>query len=74
MLKEYKKQKGDWSLYEQRFVSLMSERRIESQFKAEMLDGACFLCSEAVPECCHRRLVCEYLNNKWNNALDVTHL
>lgn len=74
MLKAYKKAKGDWRAYEERFLGLMSERQIEDHFKPEMLDGACLLCSEAQPHHCHRRLVCEYLNEKWGGALDVRHL
>lgn len=74
MLKGYKKQKGDWREYEDRFLALMSERRIEDRFKPAMFDGACLLCSEATPHHCHRRLVCEYLNEKWDGALVVRHL
>jgi uncharacterized protein (DUF488 family) len=74
MLKAYKKEKGDWRAYEQRFLGLMAERQIEKRFKPEMFDGACLLCSEDKPHRCHRRLVCEYLNEKWHGALDVHHL
>jgi uncharacterized protein (DUF488 family) len=74
MLKAYKKERGDWRIYEDRFLGLMSERKIEHRFKPEMLDGACLLCSEDKPHHCHRRLVCEYLNEKWNGALTVHHL
>jgi uncharacterized protein (DUF488 family) len=74
MLKAYKKEKGDWHAYEEHFLGLISERQIEKRFKPEMFDGACLLCSEATPHHCHRRLVCEYLNEKWNGALDVRHL
>lgn len=74
MLKAYKKEKGDWLAYEERFLDLMSERKIENRFKPEMFDGTCLLCSEATPHRCHRRLVCEYLNDKWDDALQVRHL
>lgn len=74
MLNAYKKQKGDWRVYEDRFLSLMADRQIEQHLDAEMLDGACLLCSEATPHYCHRRLVCEYLNEKWNGVLNVKHL
>jgi uncharacterized protein (DUF488 family) len=74
MLKAYKKEKGDWRAYQERFLGLMSERQIESHFKPEMFDGTCLLCSEATPHHCHRRLVCEYLNEKWSGALAVHHL
>jgi uncharacterized protein (DUF488 family) len=74
MLKAYKKEKGDWQAYEERFLGLMSERQIEKRFKPEMFEGACLLCSEATPHHCHRRLVCEYLNEKWGEVLEVRHL
>jgi Protein of unknown function, DUF488 len=74
MLKAYKREKGDWHLYEKRFLALMSERKIESRFRPDLFDGACLLCSEATPHHCHRRLVCEYLNLKWNGSLEVRHL
>ncbi|MGO9234230.1 MAG: DUF488 family protein [Methylocella sp.] len=74
MLKAFKNQKGDWGVYESRFLSLMAERKVEDRFKAEMFDGACLLCSEATPHHCHRRLVCEYLNQKWGGVLAVKHL
>ena len=61
-------------MYESRFLSLMAERKVEDRFKAEMFDGACLLCSEATPHHCHRRLVCEYLNQKWGGVLAVKHL
>jgi uncharacterized protein (DUF488 family) len=74
MLKAFKKEKGDWGVYESRFLDLMAERKIEIRLKPEMFDGTCLLCSEATPHHCHRRLVCEYLNDKWGRALEVTHL
>ena len=74
MLKAYKKEKGDWDAYEARFMTLMAERQIENFLGPEMLDRTCLLCSEATPHHCHRRLVCEYLNDKWDGALSVRHL
>ena len=74
MLKAYKKEKGDWRVYEERFLDLMSQREIEKKFAPEIFDGVCLLCSEATPHYCHRRLVCDYLNEKWNGQLVVRHL
>jgi uncharacterized protein (DUF488 family) len=74
MLRAYKKEKGDWDAYEAHFMALMAERQIENRLRPEMLEGACLLCSEATPHHCHRRLVCEYLNDKWEGALSVRHL
>ena len=74
ILKAFKKEKGDWGVYEKRFVGLMAERRIEQRFTPASFDGACLLCSEAKPHHCHRRLVLDYLNGKWNGVLAVRHL
>lgn len=74
ILKAYKTEKGDWDVYQGRFLQLMEERRIEQCLKPEMLEGACLLCSEATPHHCHRRPVCEYLNDKWSGLLSVKHL
>lgn len=73
MLDEYKKNKGDWAVYERRFLALMSKREIEKSVPQEMLEGGCLLCSENKPHHCHRRLVAEYLKEKWGNV-EIEHL
>jgi uncharacterized protein YeaO (DUF488 family) len=73
MLDAYKKQKGDWSLYEQQFLDLMRSRHVEETTSREMLDEACLLCSEEKPHHCHRRLVAEYLKDKWEDV-EVRHI
>lgn len=72
LLDEYKKRKGTWSDYEKKFVKLISERGIEQTDKS-LLDGACLLCSEEQPTFCHRRLVAEYLCDKWS-GVEIKHL
>ncbi len=73
ILDEYKKQKGDWLVYEQKFLKLMADRQIEKKVSPDLADGACLLCSEAKPHHCHRRLVAEYLNDRWGNV-NICHL
>ncbi|NJK27341.1 MAG: DUF488 domain-containing protein [Coleofasciculaceae cyanobacterium SM2_3_26] len=73
ILNTYKKQKGDWETYEQKFLQLMGDRQIERTVSPELLNGGCLLCSEAKPHHCHRRLVAEYLNSKWGNV-SICHL
>lgn len=74
ILKAFKRDKGDWSIYENAFMRLMEQRKIEDRFKPEMFRGVCLLCSEDKPHHCHRRLICEYLNTKWDGSLKVRHL
>jgi uncharacterized protein (DUF488 family) len=70
---EYKKHKGDWGVYERQFLDLMRVRRIEDKIPREVLDGGCLLCSEDKPQHCHRRLVAEYLKEKWGDV-QIEHL
>jgi uncharacterized protein (DUF488 family) len=74
MLKAYRKEKDGWDAYARQFRALMAERRIERHLSPTALAGSCLLCSEATPHRCHRRLVCEYLNEKWDGALAIRHL
>lgn len=74
MLRAYKKNKGSWEEYAKSFLGLMKQRKIEEILDPKVLEGACLLCSEATAHHCHRRLVCEYLNEKWHNQLSVKHL
>lgn len=73
MLDSYKKKRGDWQVYEKQFLELMRERNIEREVSREVLQNACLLCSEDTPEHCHRRLVAEYLRDKWGDV-EIVHL
>lgn len=72
ILDDFKKRKGDWSEYESKFLDLMAKRKIEELNKEDM-DGGCLLCSEDKPHHCHRRLVAEYLKDKWG-GVQIVHL
>ncbi|HET9309578.1 MAG TPA: DUF488 domain-containing protein [Candidatus Sulfotelmatobacter sp.] len=73
MLDGFKKNGGDWGQYEAKFLALMAERRVEENLDRAMIDGGCLLCSESTPEHCHRRLIAEYLNEKWGDV-EVEHI
>ena len=74
ILDPYKKAKnGDWPLYERQFLDLMKQRRIEETLSPDMLAEGCLLCSEEKPHHCHRRLVAEYLKEKWGEV-EVEHI
>ena len=73
MLDAYRKAKGGWPSYKGQFIELMSQRRIEDRIHKETVDGGCLLCSEEKPDYCHRRLVAEYLKEKWG-AVEIEHI
>ncbi len=73
MLTAYKSKNGDWEVYEQKFLALLRDRQIEKSASKDVLNGGCLLCSEDQPHHCHRRLVAEYLAEKWGNV-EIIHL
>ena len=72
MLGEYRKNGVAWPEYEKRFLALMEQRHVEN-LDPSRLDDGCLLCSEDKPHHCHRRLVAEYLRDKWHNV-EIVHL
>jgi uncharacterized protein (DUF488 family) len=74
MLKQYRAKKLSWDAYADAYTELLAKRRVESNLDAAIFDGGCLLCSEDTPHFCHRRLAVEYLNSRWSNRLNITHL
>lgn len=75
ILDDFKK-KGQmpWEEYERRFNSLLREREVENKLSPqEFSRRTVLLCSESTPEHCHRRLVAEYLHERWGE-LEIVHL
>jgi uncharacterized protein (DUF488 family) len=73
LLDNYKAGRIDWDMYEMNFNEILTNRKIEKLFSYNLLDGACLLCSENAHEMCHRRLVAEYLSNKFVDV-EIKHL
>lgn len=74
ILDAYKKRKGTWRSYERSFLRLLAERRVEQRLSRDLFASpTVLLCSEPTPEHCHRRLVCEYLDEHWGD-LTAIHL
>ncbi len=73
ILSRYRKG-GDWPEYEESFLALMRERRVEDRLDRSLFEvPTALLCSEATAEYCHRRLVLEYLDAAWGD-LKAVHL
>lgn len=73
MLDRYKKLKGSWSEYESDFNQLLVMRNAHLVLESDALDSACLLCSEHLPDHCHRRLVAEYLQRHAKDV-EIRHL
>jgi uncharacterized protein (DUF488 family) len=74
ILDAYKKEAGSWSEYERKFLDLMDRRRIDERLEPSTFKDGCLLCSEAKPHHCHRRLIAEFLTDRWDIDLIVRHL
>ena len=74
ILDTYKKHKGSWPEYEERFMELMYKRNVEKTFTPEYFNKGCLLCSEKMPHHCHRSLVVKYLESNWCIPIKVKHL
>jgi uncharacterized protein (DUF488 family) len=74
MLKRYQAKEMSWDAYADAYTELLAKRRVESNLDVTMFDHGCLLCSEDAPHFCHRRLAVEYLNSRWSNCLNITHL
>lgn len=73
MLDDYKKHGASWTDYERSFMDLMANREIETHVSRDLLNNSVLLCSEVAPHNCHRRLVVEYLADRWGD-LTIEHL
>lgn len=68
ILDAYRKEGRDWEVYADAFLNLMEQRDISRSVGRDIIDGGCLLCSEHLPDHCHRRLVVEYLDERWDGV------
>lgn len=74
ILNRYKKEQISWEKYEVEYKELIKKRNVLNIFmqKYSIYDKVLFLCSEPTPECCHRRLLAEFLNEEL--GVEVIHI
>ncbi|QES42161.1 hypothetical protein DEJ49_15225 [Streptomyces venezuelae] len=73
ILDDLKKHGSGWAAYEEKFLGLMAQRSVSETVPQELITNAVLLCSEHEPHECHRRLVAEYLAERWGGAT-IEHL
>ena len=74
ILAAFRNCKGNWTEYEKKFLGLMEIRKIDEKLDPEFLLDACLLCSEDKPHHCHRRLLAEFLMDRWHIPISIIHL
>lgn len=73
LLKDYRAKRLTWAEYAEGYVALLEKRDIKSALALPELDRACLLCSEHLPNRCHRGLLADYIRGIYPQ-LSVTHL
>ena len=73
LLKKYQEKQVGWEEYEAQYKSILNERNVLENLDYSIFDDAVLLCSESTAECCHRRLLAEYLANN-NSNIKIKHL
>ncbi len=79
LLKAYRKNEICWKEYEKQYNELITKRKVELLLEQILLkynkpDNICLLCSEPLPNECHRRLLAEYLAKKCSNINSIIHI
>jgi uncharacterized protein (DUF488 family) len=73
LLADYRNKKLTWTAYENEYLNLLDRRKIANKINIEELHQNCLLCSEHTPEKCHRRLLAEFLQQRFG-GIEVVHL
>jgi uncharacterized protein (DUF488 family) len=74
MLRAYRRGELNWEAYAEQFNSLLRERHVDLALdRTAFQEKTVLLCSENGPQRCHRRLVAEFLQDRWQDV-NVTHL
>lgn len=75
LLDSYKAGKISWADYEVKYNQMISQRKVENIFAPikNKYSNVCLLCSEVTPENCHRRLLAQYLQSKFEDV-KIIHL
>jgi uncharacterized protein (DUF488 family) len=69
LLDSYKKRHLAWVEYEDQFLQLMADRRVEDRLDPGLfVRRTVLLCSEPTAVRCHRRLVVDYLDKTWGGV------
>lgn len=78
ILNDYRDKIINWDQYELEYVNLLIKRdvmRIIRSEYLEKLDGICILCSEEMPQKCHRRVFADFLKkNILDHDVKINHL
>ncbi len=73
LLADYRKGRVDWEEYTDVYLKLLHSRKVADNVTPADLTDSCLLCSEHLPDQCHRRLLAEYLREHFPQ-ITISHL
>ena len=73
LLSRYRHKDITWKQYEKEYLSLLKTRNIKQKTNIADFNYNCFLCSEHLPDKCHRRILVEYFK-ALSSDLQIIHL
>jgi uncharacterized protein (DUF488 family) len=75
ILKSYRNKKLDWVQYQKEYLDLLKARELKSNLDTNNWgERPLLLCSEGLPDNCHRRLAAEYLKGLLPGLTEIRHL
>ena len=75
LLKNYRKKKITWNQFGERYLDQIKRYDKWGVFNNDVFKEGCLLCSESSPSKCHRRLLAEFLLNKFSDkSIEIIHL
>lgn len=75
ILKSYRNKKLDWVQYQKEYLDLLKARELKSNLDTKNWgERPLLLCSEELPDNCHRRLAAEYLKGLLPGLTEIRHL
>ncbi|KKK61410.1 hypothetical protein LCGC14_3014610, partial [marine sediment metagenome] len=75
LLKKYRAKEVNWTQYEEEYLNHIKKSNIWKDLDINIFQNACLLCSESSPKKCHRRLLAEFIVNKYKGeSFQILHL
>ncbi len=74
LLDKWRNDEIDWEEYEKKYFNSIKENVDFDNLDYSIFDYSCLLCSENVPDKCHRRLLAEYIAEKSDCEVNIHHL
>jgi len=73
ILNSYRKKEITWDEYTIQYLKLLENRKLDGKISFRDLNNSCLLCSEEKPDKCHRKLLAEFIKQKYPD-IKIIHL